>query len=323
MESHAVTAPAEDASIQGAAIRCVGLSRNYGEVQALKHLDLAVPYGSIFGFLGRNGAGKTTTMRILAGLARPSSGSAWVAGIEVTHTDSTARQSFGYLPQDPAFYRWMTPVEYLDYAARLFNLSKKERKQRIDEMLLLVDLKNAARRKIGGFSGGMVQRLGIAQALIHHPAVLFLDEPTSALDPAGRYEILELISSLRGKVTVFFSTHILNDVDRICDRVAIIHKGELLLESDREELMAQYAINTAEVELDHYSQPAELFMAEVKRQPWVESVRVEQNTLRITVRDLGQGKQSILPLVASSGLVVNRVEWVRPSLEEIFLKLSA
>jgi ABC-2 type transport system ATP-binding protein len=153
--------------------------------------------------------------------------------------------------------------------------------------------------------------------------VLFLDEPTSALDPAGRYEVLELIAGLRGKVTVFFSTHILNDVERICDTVAIIHKGELLLESDREELINQYAINAAELELDNHSQAFDPFMEALKAQPWVESVRTEQNIIRITVSDLAKGKQALLPLVAGTGLVVNRLEWVRPSLEEIFLKISA
>jgi ABC-2 type transport system ATP-binding protein len=305
-----------------AAIRCVNLSRNYGDVQALKNLNLTVPYGSIFGFLGRNGAGKTTTIRILAGLAHPSSGTAWVDGIEATRGDGAACPRFGYLPQDPKFYRWMTPIEYLDYVARLFNVPNKERKARIEEMLQLVDLKSASRRRIGGFSGGMVQRLGIAQALIHRPPVLFLDEPTSALDPAGRYEVLELIANLRGKVTVFFSTHILNDVERICDTVAIIHQGELLLESGREELMNLYAINTAEIELDNHSVAAAPLIADLKAQPWVETVNLEKNMMRITVTDLAQGKQALLPWVANAGLVVNRFEWVRPSLEEIFLKIS-
>jgi ABC-2 type transport system ATP-binding protein len=310
-------------AVEDAAIACIGLSRNYGEVQALKNLNLSVPYGSIFGFLGRNGAGKTTTIRILAGLVRPSSGSAWVAGIEATRTDSTARQRFGYLPQDPAFYGWMTPVEYLDYAGRLFNLAAKERKQRIDEMLQLVDLKSAAKRRIGGFSGGMTQRLGIAQALVHRPQVLFLDEPTSALDPAGRYEVLELIAGLRGRVTVFFSTHILTDVERICDRVAIIHKGELLLESDREELLNRYPINTAELELDNHCHANGQWKETLEKQPWVHSVQTEQNMVRITVTDLACGKQALLPLVADSGQMINRIQWVHPSLEEIFLEVSA
>ncbi len=322
----AFTAPAASPDValaQEAAIRCVGLSRSYGQVQALKNLNLSVPYGSIFGFLGRNGAGKTTTIRILAGLAQPTSGTAWVAGIEATRTDSQARQSFGYLPQDPTFYRWMTPVECLDYSARLFNIPAKERRGRIEEMLRLVDLKDAAKRRIGGFSGGMVQRLGIAQALIHRPPVLFLDEPTSALDPAGRYEVLELIASLGGKVTVFFSTHILNDVERICDTVAIIHKGGLLLESGREELMARYAVNAAEIELDNHDPRADVFIETLRSEAWVESVRQEQNLIRITVSDLARGRQALLPLVAGSGLAISRLEWVRPSLEEIFLKISA
>lgn len=315
-------------SIQGqpvpeAAIVCQGLSRSYGEVQALTDLDLRVPYGSIYGFLGRNGAGKTTTIRILAGLARPSAGAAWVAGVEVTRDGSVAQQHFGYLPQDPKFYRWMTPVEYLDYAARLFQMGAAERKERIAEVLKLVDLQGAARRKIGGFSGGMVQRLGIAQALIHRPQVLFLDEPTSALDPAGRYEVLELIAGLRGKVTVFFSTHILTDVERICDTVAIVHKGRLLIESDRVELMNRYAVNAAELDLDSDCPQCAELLATIRRQPWVETVTAEQNRVRITVTNLAQGKQNLLPLVAESGLAINRLEWVRPSLEEIFLKLSA
>jgi ABC-2 type transport system ATP-binding protein len=305
-----------------AAIRCDNLSRSYGEVQALKNLNLAVPYGSIFGFLGRNGAGKTTTMRILAGLAHPTAGTAWVDGVEVTRTDRAACQRFGYLPQDPHFYKWMTPTEYLDYVGRLFNMPDKVRKARIAEMLDLVDLKKAARRRIGGFSGGMVQRMGIAQALIHNPPVLFLDEPTSALDPAGRYEVLELIANLRGKVTVFFSTHILSDVERICDTVAIIHQGELLLESDRQALLDRYAVNAAEIDLDNHSQQAGAFVETLKTQPWVETAQVEQSTLRITVSDLPQAKAALLPLLAASGLLVNRVEWVRPSLEEIFLKIS-
>jgi len=305
------------------AIRCVGLSRSYGEVQALKDLNLTVPYGSIFGFLGRNGAGKTTTIRILVGLAHPSAGSAWVAGIEVTRTDSVARQRFGYLPQDPSFYRWMTPVEYLDYAASLYHLKAKERKAAIDDMLHLVDLKSAAHRKIGGFSGGMIQRLGIAQAMIHRPQVLFLDEPTSSLDPAGRSEVLELIAGLRGNVTVFFSTHILNDIERVCDTVGIIHKGQLLLQSGREDLIARYAINTAEIELDHHETLGSDLEADLRAQPWVEGVRVEQGILHVMVTDLAEGKRALLPWLAGTGLAVNRLEWVRPSLEEIFLKISS
>ena len=142
------------------AIRCENLSRTYGHVEALKPLQLEVPSGSIFGFLGRNGAGKTTTMRLLAGLARPTSGRAWVGGVETTQADSVARFNFGYLPQEPAFYNWMSAFDYLEYVAKLFNMDKPAREKRIQEMLQLVGLQDDARRPIRGYSGGMVENLG-------------------------------------------------------------------------------------------------------------------------------------------------------------------
>lgn len=307
-----------------AAIRCVGLSRNYGAVQALKNLNLEVPAGSVFGFLGRNGAGKTTTIRILTGLAHPSAGSAWVAGVETTLGDSTAREMFGYLPQNPAFYNWMTPIEYLDYIGSLFGLSPQQRRSRTEELLTMADLKTAAKRKIGGFSGGMIQRLGIAQALIHNPPVLILDEPTSALDPAGRYEVLEMMEKLRGVATVFFSTHILSDVERICDMVAILHKGELVQVSRREDLLAQYPVNTLLMVRDIQQLPfPEAFLEKVRALPWVTNINLEEPSLRVMVSDIGEAKRVMMPLVVEAGLQLDRYEWVRPTLEEIFLRVSA
>jgi ABC-2 type transport system ATP-binding protein len=308
----------------GFAIRCEQLTRHYGDVVAIDRLDLQVPYGSIFGFLGRNGAGKTTTIRLLTGLAHPTSGTAWIDGVETTGADSNARQAFGYLPQDPAFYNWMTPREYLDYTGRLFSMETQDRKRRVEELIELVGLQDAAKRKIGGFSGGMHQRLGIAQALIHNPPVLLLDEPTSALDPAGRYEVLDLILKLRGKVTVFLSSHILADIERVCDTVAIIRKGELVLVTDREELLDQYAVNAIELELDRTCLPVpDQFLSSLKAQSWFESVQDTSNPLRITVTSVEQAKKGLLHLVNEHNLVLNRYEWVRPTLEEIFLKISA
>lgn len=306
------------------ALRCEGLTKRYGEVLALDHLDLEVPAGSIFGFLGRNGAGKTTTMRLLVGLAHPTAGRAWIAGIETTNGDSTARDKFGYLPEDPAFYGWMTPREYLDYVGRLFGLPDAERRRRIEEVLTLVDLQEAARRHIGGFSGGMHQRLGIAQALLHRPPVLLLDEPTSALDPAGRHEVLELLASLRGEVTVFFSSHILADVERICDTVAIIHQGRLLLVEAREALLQRYALNTALLEFDPAGGPTpEKLLEGLRAFPWVEGVTADLQGVRVVVRDVDTAKRALLPYVVGQGALLNRYEWVRPTLEEIFLQVSA
>lgn len=307
-----------------AAIHCQNLSRRYGEIEALKSLDLTVPAGSIFGFLGRNGAGKTTTIRLLTGLARPSSGVAWVAGVETTRADSGARRVFGYLPQDPSFYNWMTPREYLDFVGQLFGLDDNTRRRRTEEMLELVDLKEAGKRRIGGFSGGMIQRLGIAQALVHEPPVLFLDEPTSALDPAGRYAVLDLIRQLRGKVTVFLSSHILGDVERVCDTVGIIREGELLLVADRDQLMQQYASDNVELEFDHVPDGVlGSFVQALNAQPWIAGVNSEGPRLRLTIADVVQAQRRLLPLIVDRGLPLRRYEWVRPSLEEIFLTLSA
>ncbi|MBP6470868.1 MAG: ABC transporter ATP-binding protein [Chloroflexi bacterium] len=309
------------------AIHCENLSKQYGDVQALSGLDLTVAAGSVFGFLGRNGAGKTTAIRLMTGLARPSAGSAWIQGMETTNSDSAARTAFGYLPQDPAFYNWMTPLEYLDYVGRIFNLDGPTRKQRIGEVLALVDLEDAAKRRIGGFSGGMGQRLGIAQALLHRPPVLFLDEPTSALDPAGRYEVLDLINRLRGNVTVFLSSHILGDVERVCDTVGIIHKGKLLLVAARDELLSRYATNVIALVLDRACEGLRpSLIAALEQADWVTAVtpdNLDATAVRITVANPEKAKQQILPLVLAQGVALTRYEWIRPSLEDVFLQMSA
>ena len=309
----------------GPAILCQGLTKTYGPVQALVELDLSVPYGSIFGFLGRNGAGKTTTMRMLAGLAQPTAGRAWVAGLETTSLQRSARARFGYLPQDPAFYNWMSGREYLDYVAQIQGLSLAERKRQITALLALSGLEEAAKRRIGGYSGGMLQRLGIAQALVGDPPVLMLDEPTSALDPAGRSEVLAMIAGLRGRVTVFLSSHILTDIERVCDTVAILHKGRLVLVSEREALLAQYAVDAVDLELEASalgSPSRTAFQATLQAQPWAASQRLEGAVLRVMIQDVPRAKAELLPLVVAHNLPLLRFEWVRPSLEDIFLQLS-
>ena len=306
-----------------AAIRCVDLTRYYGDVKALDHLNLEVPKGSVFGFLGRNGAGKTTTMRLLTGLAIPTHGSAWIDGIETTNGNPAAGYVYGYLPQQPVFYNWMRAWEYLDYVGRLFQMPASHRKQRVFEVLDQVDLASAAKRKIGGFSGGMKQRLGIAQAILHEPQVLLLDEPTSALDPAGRYEVLDWIRSLNGDITVFLSSHILGDIERICDQVAILHQGRLVKVGERDSILAEYSTNAVELQVDPGAENELSQLAtNLQNQSWVESVQMEQRQLRIMISDTEVGKQQLLTLVLAAQVPVARLEWVRPSLEEVFLELS-
>ena len=305
------------------AIRCVELTRYYGEVKALDHLNLEVPKGSVFGFLGRNGAGKTTTMRLLTGLANPTHGSAWIDGIETTNGNPAAGYVYGYLPQHPVFYNWMRAWEYLDYVGRLFQMPAARRKQRIAEVLEQVDLVSAKKRRIGGFSGGMKQRLGIAQAILHEPKVLLLDEPTSALDPAGRYEVLDWIRSLNGDITVFLSSHILGDIERICDQVAILHEGKLVKVGERDTILAEYSTNAVELQVDPGAEELlSQFTTILQNQPWVESVNLEPRQVRIMISDTEVGKQQLLPLVSAAQLPLARLEWVRPSLEEVFLELS-
>lgn len=305
------------------AIRTEGLSRRYGDVQAVRDLDLVVPPGAIFGFLGRNGAGKTTTIRLITGLARPDSGRAWVNGVETTDSDDRGRDQFGYLPQEPAFYGWMTTAAYLDHVGRLSGLSETERRERVSELLRLVDLEGAANRRVGGFSGGMKQRLGLAGALIHRPSVLILDEPMAGLDPAGRRDVLDLMEALRDHVTIFFSTHILADVERVCDTVGILHEGRLIEVAGREELMSRYTSDVAELVVSAEAVPAlPAFVAELEAMPWAGGVTVEESRVRVAAADVAAGQLALLPLVVKHNLPLLRYEWVRPNLEEIFLSLS-
>ncbi len=306
------------------AIRCEGLSRSYGQVKALTDLNLEVEAGSVFGFLGRNGAGKTTTIRLLTGLAQPTSGTGWVDGVMATADDSRARERFGYLPEEPAFYTWMNPVEFLNYVGKIFAMSEEDRAERIEELLDLTGLAEVKKRRIGGFSRGMRQRLGLAQALMHRPPVLFLDEPTSALDPAGRRDVLDLIDTLRGRTTVFLSSHILADVERVCNTIGVIHEGRLLLVEDRDLLLARYASNVAVLTFDSKSLPIpEALVTDLERQPWVTALTVDSDSVRLSVDDVGMAKGALLALVAGHRAVLDRYEWIRPTLEDVFLTISA
>jgi ABC-2 type transport system ATP-binding protein len=215
------------------AIEITGLSKEYAvgfwkkqRRPALKSLNLAVEAGETFGFLGPNGAGKTTTLKLLMGIIFPTAGSATILGRDAS--DPEVKRKIGFLPEQPYFYDYLSAPELLDYYARLSGVSAAARKQRIGELLGQVGLSDVGNKQLRKFSKGMLQRVGIAQAIIHDPEVIFLDEPMSGLDPVGRHEVRELIQGLKdaGK-TIFFSTHILSDAEALCDRVAVIHKGEL------------------------------------------------------------------------------------------------
>jgi len=299
-----------------------GLTKRYRLDVALDHLDLDVPAGCVFGFLGPNGAGKTTTLRLLTGLARPTAGSATVAGIDATTGGRALAERIGALDQDPRYYGWMSARELLTFVGRLYGLDGMALRTRVDEVLETIGLVDAAKRRIGGYSGGMRQRLGIGQAMLPRPAVLFLDEPVSSLDPAGRRDVLELIGRLRGTCTVFMSTHILNDVERVCDRVGILDHGRLVTEAPMDELLASHARPILELDPEPDQEAAVAALAAtVRGQAWTRDVRVEHGLIRVFVTDAERAAAEVLPLVVMSGVRLARFERVRPTLEDVFLAL--
>jgi len=304
------------------AVRIEELRKVFGTFQALDGLNLEVEPGTVFGFLGPNGAGKTTTIRILTGLAHATSGHAWVLGYEVTADGRDIARHIGYLPEEPAFYPWMTPREFLDHVGRVFGLSAGERSSRTKELLTLAGLEEAAKRRIGGFSRGMRQRLALAQALINHPQVLFLDEPASALDPMGRKEVLDFIEGLRGQCTVFMSTHILADVERVCDTIGIINRGKMVTSAPRDTLLAQYAVPAFEVEVDAQSvDDLSRWCEALNKESWVKSTKMDGQVARVIVTDVETAKKEMPASITHAGLLLNRYQVVRPSLEDVFLHL--
>jgi ABC-2 type transport system ATP-binding protein len=304
------------------AIQCAGLTKRYGPVTALDNLRLDVPEGAIFGLLGPNGAGKTTLVRLLTGLARPTAGSATVVGYDIATGGVALRKQISVLEQQPNYYGWMKGRELLEFTGQLFGLRGAALRARVDETLATTGLTEAANRTIGGYSGGMRQRLGLAQALMNQPQALFLDEPASSLDPAGRYDILRRIAELRGQATVFMSTHILADVERICDHVAILNHGKLVVSATVADLQERYARPTYEIELEpHQGEAADTLEALLRAASWAEGVTRAGDTLRLGARDTRAASYALAPLCAQAGVAVSRLERGRPSLEEIFLRL--
>jgi ABC-2 type transport system ATP-binding protein len=305
-------------------IETKGLSKSFGDVHALKSLDLAVPRNSIVGFLGPNGAGKTTTIRLLLGLNRPSSGSARVFGQDIVEESLEIRRRVGYLAQSPRFYDDMTARETLRFSARFFFRGPKAKiEARVSEMLDLVGLSEKADRPMRGFSGGERQRLGIAQAQINDPELLILDEPAAALDPMGRQAVLRIMEQLRERATIFYSTHILDDVQRVSDRVVILNRGELIAQGPVQALLAgdQGAVYNIVTQGD-----TELTCERLSRQPWITNLElsdVEEGTRwTVAVSDTEAAQARLLRLVMQDEWI-EVIEYGRHvlELEEIFMRL--
>ncbi len=297
---------------------CRNLTKTYGRIEALRDLTLTVPCGSVFGLLGQNGAGKSTAIRILATLSSPTSGTVLVAGSSVTQEAERVRRQLGYLPQDVAFPRWMTGAQYLLFAASLSGLPRTVGRARTEEILERVGLTAASGRRIGGYSGGMRQRLGIAQALLHRPAVLILDEPVAALDPLGRREVLHLIRQLRGAATVVLSSHILDDIDQVCDRVAILAAGSLLAQGSLAAVKERYAQPVFHIEVAGDARP---LLERARSQPWVQKVLLDGGRVTVLVSDVGRAEQELPLIAAGTEATLLRYQRALPSLEEVFVRL--
>jgi ABC-2 type transport system ATP-binding protein len=233
-----------------------------------------------------------------------------------------ARHQFGYLPEEPRMYGWMRGREYLVFIGRLAGLAGAESGRRADEMLELTGLREAGRRRVAGYSRGMRQRLGLAQTLVTRPPVILLDEPTSALDPVGRRDVLELVVSLKGTVTVFLSTHILSDVDRICDEVAVLDRGRLITQAGRHELMERYTLPIFEVEFaDDGGRDSEVQAAELAGLAWVERVDTSGTRWRVWAAEPEQAKHELPRWLVGTGRTLLRYELTRPNLEDVFVRL--
>ena len=299
------------------AIEITRLVKTFGDAVALDGIDLAVPHGSVFGFLGPNGAGKTTALRILTGLARPTAGEARILGASVSTAGNVVRSRIGYLPDVPGFYPWMTAMEFVEFAGRLFDIEPTTLRERAESLLQMAGLSDV-KSKVGGFSRGMKQRLGIAQALINAPSVLLLDEPTSALDPIGRREVLEMIASLRGRTTVFFSTHILADVERVCDTAAILDRGKVVANAPIAALTRRAAVDRLVIEVE--GDPAAL-IRELERRPWLRSIERDEGRLMLAVSDLKAAQRELPAAIAAAELGLKRFEGAEVSLEDMFVEL--
>jgi len=295
------------------------LSKSFGTNKVINDLSFTVPEHAVFGFLGQNGAGKTTTMKMILGLLQADGGKITVMGEPVAYGQTKTNRSIGYLPDVPEFYNFMKPKEYLTLCGEITGLSEKQIKSKSEELLKLVGLEKANKR-IGGFSRGMKQRLGIAQALLNEPKLLICDEPTSALDPIGRKEILDILGQVKGKTTVVFSTHILSDVERICDRIAVLHNGKLALCGTLSDIREQHRRDGLLIE----------FLSQADKEEFISSPQMasflttaEQTDIRLVIhtQNIEKAESVVIATLAENRLLPVKMEVQEPTLESLFLEV--
>lgn len=304
------------------AIEINGLTKSFQKKPVLEAIDLVIPKGTIFGLVGENGAGKTTLMKLLVGLERADCGTIFINQEQVHYGETKTNRFTGYLPDVPAFYSYMKAPEYLQLCAQITGIPKAEREQKVKEMLAKVGLAEA-KNKIGGFSRGMKQRLGIAQALLNNPEILICDEPTSALDPTGRHDFLALLQSLKKDMTILFSTHILSDVERICDHVGILHQQKIVAYGTLDQLKATYM--TPKIRLEWESEKImQSWYETIKKLTEITMIQTE-NSRTMTLFYQGSYQKvayQLSSLFVEQKIAPLRFEAIEPTLDEIFLEVT-
>lgn len=288
------------------------LSIKFKDKEVLKGLNLNVPTNSVFGFVGKNGAGKTTTMKIILGLLKPDNGKVYVNGEEVSYGYTHTNKYIGFLPDVPEFYSFMTAEEFLKFCAEITEIKKEEINNRIKEVLTLVGLENE-KHKIKGFSRGMKQRLGIAQALLNKPKLLICDEPTSALDPIGRKEILDILKSVSSETTVLFSTHILSDVERICTDVAIINDGVIEICGKLNEIKNMNPKEEIVLEVENVNDRKKLLEE-------FSFIVNKDNKLVFLAND--NTLYDVLDFISKNKISLTKLEKLEPTLESLFMEVA-
>lgn len=300
-------------------LRVENLSKSFGETKIIDKISFNVSENQIFGFLGRNGAGKTTTMKMILGLLKSDNGEIFVMDTRVKYGQTETNKFIGYLPDVPEFYGYMRPKEYLKLCGEITGMSGDEINKRSDELLRLVGLENN-KKKIGGFSRGMKQRLGIAQALLNRPKLLICDEPTSALDPVGRKEILDILLKVKEETAIIFSTHILSDVERICDKVALLNDTKLVLNGDLEDIKMKYSKNQLRIELKDSKDVDIIRNSNIVKQ-YIDNLKCDKNVITFNVKEVEKAEKIILNCLVQNNVLPIKFEIVEPSLENLFMEV--
>jgi ABC-2 type transport system ATP-binding protein len=290
------------------------LTKEFGKKTAVKDLSFSIKKGSCTALLGPNGAGKTTTLKMLAGLLESSKGRIYFN----EQTSEDLRKFVGFLPQYPVFYNWMTANEFLVYVGRLAHFTKKEAIVRANELIELVGLSEARDQKIGGFSGGMKQRLGIAQALVHNPKLLILDEPVSALDPVGRRDVINMLTELKKQTTILFSTHVLSDAEEVCDDIVIIRNGELALNSTLKDMRTKYQQDLLKIRIKESNRE---WVQQLRSYEFIQKVLDEDGLITVYVSDVERAKSQVLRDFVELDIPVTSFSIGQSSLEEVFIEV--